>query len=690
MFRSAEALFRPKSIAIVGASDSGYAKRIFENLAAAQFPTDIFLINPRRDRIWERTVYKDYDALPKPPDLVLAVISESYIPESLAKAAACGVKASIVYASDFGEGGSLEGRARADALRAICDKGLRVCGPNCMGVISVKEQLCLYPTSRVRSLPSGPVGVVFQSGGTFQFWLQQGATRGLGYSYAVSSGNELDLDVADYINFMVEDADTKVIICLIEGIRRPEAFCAAAEKALLAGKPILAVKIGRSERGQASTQTHTGSLAGDDDVFNAVCTKYGIVRCRTLDDLIETALVFQTGRLPNGRCIAMVGFSGGTKGMFLDYAADEKAQLAELSEPTIAAISALIDKSVKPENPLDVGAAASRVPGNYTEICRLVLSDPGVDILALQGQLPMDVDEPGSDRAQYADLTRVTNKPIVVFGRTHQNVTPEGRALQSSAGVPYLQGIPDAIRALQKSVDYAAAVRRGVARAPTSVRSLSEHRGLDIKELLPAYGIGLPREALVKTSGEAAVAAKDIGYPVALKIVSPEASHKTEVGGVALDLKDADQVESRAQAMLKQLKTVHPTATVEGFLVQEMVSGVEMIVGARSDPLFGPIIVAGFGGVTAELLKDVSIRLAPIDDGIARDMLANLRGAALLDEFRGRPARDLNALAQALTALAQLYCDNRDWISEIEINPLIVREAGMGVCAVDVRVVGAQ
>jgi len=269
MFRSAEALFRPKSIAIVGASDSGYAKRIFENLAAAQFPTDIFLINPRRDRIWDRPVYKDYDALPKAPDLVLAVISESYVPESLAKAAACGVKASIVYASDFGEGNSVDGRARADAIRLICDKGFRVCGPNCMGTVSVKEQLCLYPTARIRSLPSGPVGVVFQSGGTFQFWLQQGATRGLGYSYAVSSGNELDLDVADYINFMIEDADTKVIVCLIEGIRRPEAFCVAAEKALLVGKPILVLKIGSSERGRASTQTHTGSLAGDDQVFNA-------------------------------------------------------------------------------------------------------------------------------------------------------------------------------------------------------------------------------------------------------------------------------------------------------------------------------------------------------------------------------------------------------------------------------------
>jgi acetate---CoA ligase (ADP-forming) len=689
MFRSAEALFRPKSIAIVGASDGGYARRIFENLEAAQFPTEVFLINPRRDLLWDRPVYKDYDALPAAPDLALAVISESYIPDSLTKAAARGVKASIVYASDFGEGGSSEGLARAKALQSICEKsGLRICGPNCMGVISVKEQLCLYPTARVRSLPSGPVGVVFQSGGTFQFWLQQGATRGLGYSYAVSSGNELDLDVADYINFMVEDAGTKVITCLIEGIRRPQAFCAAAEKALQAGKPILVIKIGRSERGKASTQTHTGSLAGDDEVFNAVCKKYGIVRCDTLDDLIETALVFQSGRLPAGKRIAMVGFSGGTKGMFLDYAADAGAELARFSEPTIRELVARIDKSAKAENPLDVGAAASRKAGNYTEICRLVLTDPGVDILALQGQLPMDADEPGSDRADYTALTEASNKPVVVFGRMHQNVTADGRAIQRAAAVPYLQGIPDAIRALQRSIQYGAAVRQQSPVEPSGART-GRTATRDIKALFQTYGLQLPNEAMAKTPADAAAAAKGAGFPVALKIVSPDASHKTEVGGVALNLTDASQVEVRAHAMLAQLRAVNPTATVDGFLVQEMVSGVEMIVGARNDEQFGPVIVAGLGGVTAELLRDVSIRLAPVDEHAARDMLAELRGAPLLGQFRGRPARDTDALVSAITALSQLYLEHRLWITEIEINPLIVLEQGRGVRAVDVRVVKA-
>jgi acetate---CoA ligase (ADP-forming) len=690
MFRSAEALFRPKSIAIVGASDSGYAKRIFENLEAADFPAEVFLINPRRDRLWDRPVYKDFDALPLAPDLALTLIAESFVPDSLAQAAGRGVKASIVYAAGFGEGGSADGRARASKLRSVCEtQGLRVCGPNCMGVISVKERLCLYPTARVRVLPCGPVGVIFQSGGTFQFWLQQGATRGLGYSYAVSSGNELDLDVADYINFMVGDAATKVIVCLIEGIQRPQAFCAAAEKALKAQKPILAIKIGRSERGKASTQTHTGALAGDDEVFNAVCRAYGIVRCQTLDDLIEAALVLQAGRIPHGRRIAMVGFSGGTKGMFLDYAADERAQLAELSEPTVNAISALIDPSAKAENPLDVGAAASRVAGNYTQICRLVLNDPGVNILALQGQLPMDLGETRSDRAQYDELVRGSDKPIVVFGRLHQNVTADGRAIQHAAGVPYLQGIPDTIRALQHTIEYADAVRRGPPAAPGPVQARRTDGGRDIKSLLLGTGVAFPNEATAKTPADAAAVARDIGFPVALKIVSPQASHKTEVGGVALSLQDASEVERSATEMAAQLKRLHPEATIDGFLVQEMVSGVEMIVGVRNDPLFGPVVLAGFGGITAELLRDSAIRLAPVDDATARDMVAGLRGAPLLEQFRSRAPRDVDALVNAIEALSQVYLDNRDWIAEIEINPLVVLERGKGVRAVDVRLVRA-
>ncbi len=236
----------------------------------------------------------------------------------------------MIYAARFGEGGDPEGEARASAVRALCEeKGLRVSGPNCMGLVALRERLLLYPAARVRALPLGDVGIVFQSGGTFQFWLQQAATRGLGFSYAVSSGNELDLDLADYINFLVEDDGTRIIACMVEGVRRPDAFVAAAAKALAAKKPLLVLKLGKSARGQDAAASHTGALAGDDRVFDAVCRKYGVLRVPTLDDLIEGCLAFGPGRLPKGRRIAIAGFSGGAKGLLLDYASEQGLELGD-------------------------------------------------------------------------------------------------------------------------------------------------------------------------------------------------------------------------------------------------------------------------------------------------------------------------------------------------------------------------
>jgi acetate---CoA ligase (ADP-forming) len=327
VFRNVEPLLRPKSIAIIGASDSsrgGWVQEIYDNLEYCGFPARLYLVNPKRRELWGRPVYSNFAAIPEPVDLALAVIPPAQVPDTLAEAAANGLKCALIFAAQFGEGGDPEGRKRAQALLTLSERhGLRISGPNCMGSLALREKLLLYPAKRVRTLEPGSVGVVFQSGGTFQFWLQQAALRGLDFSYAVSSGNELDLDLADYVNFLVEDEHTRLIACLVEGIRRPAAFMAAAEKAHAVGKPILLVKVGRSERGRAAAASHTGAIAGDDQVFDAVCRKYGIVRCPSLDDLMETCLAFAPALLPKGGRIAMVFYSGGAKGLVLDYAVDE-------------------------------------------------------------------------------------------------------------------------------------------------------------------------------------------------------------------------------------------------------------------------------------------------------------------------------------------------------------------------------
>ncbi len=463
MFRSVDALLRPRTIAIVGATDrggDGWSKSIYDNLAHCGFPAKVYLINPRRDELWGQKVYPGFAGLPEPIDLALTIIPAPFVPDALADGAAHGLKCALIYAARFGEGGDGDGAARAAAIRDLCARhGLRVSGPNCMGSLALREKLLLYPAARVRSLPLGEVGIVFQSGGTFQFWLQHAATRGLGFSYAVSSGNELDLDLADYINFMVEDEGTRIIACMVEGIRRPDAFMAAAAKALAARKPLLVLKLGKSARGRAAAASHTGALAGDDRVFDAVCRKFGVLRCPTLDDLIEGCLAFTQGRLPKGRRIAIAGFSGGAKGLLLDYANEQGATLATFEPATSAALQPRIDPGLPPENPLDVGATTGVQPQKFSEICRIIVADPAVDLFIIQGQLPMTADE-RYPLGPFTDVMAATDKPVIAYGRTAQNVTEAGRAFQEKAGIPFIQGLPETIRAAQHLVHYAEALRR--------------------------------------------------------------------------------------------------------------------------------------------------------------------------------------------------------------------------------------
>ena len=681
MFRSVEPLFRPRSAAIVGASESGgsgWARAIYDNAEQAGFPIPIYLINPRRDRLWSQPVYPSFASLPEPVDLALTIIPAEAVLDSLAEGLAHGLKAGLVYAARFGEGDDEPGAERARALRALCDRGLRICGPNCMGSISLPEDLLFYPATRVRGLPRGEVGVIFQSGGTFQYWLQQGAVRGLGFSYAVSSGNELDLDVADYLSFLADDPATRVIACMLEGIRRPEAFKAAAAKALDAGKPVVVVKLGASEAGRQAAASHTGSIAGDDDIFNAVCARYGITRCAGLDDMIETALIFSKCTLPKGNRVAMAGFSGGAKGLFLDYAAAAGLELATFSEETKAALQPLLDPGLKPDNPLDSGAGLAGRPKGFNEICKVIASDPGVDVLSMQGQLPASE----HDRATPDTFSTVAaiGTPLIAHVRMRQNVGEPGRAFQDAAGIPFIQGLPETVRALKALTAYAARRRRGL----PAVAPLAAPPG-DITAALAAAGLPAPMSALAADPAEAVRLAAQIGFPVALKVVSPAASHKTEIGGVALGLGDTDAVGRAAADIAGRLRAAIPDATLDGFLVQEMVEGLELIVGAREDPQFGPFMVVGLGGIAVEVLGDVAFGLLPIDEAEARTMLGSLRAAPLLGAFRGRPARDADAVVRAMVGLSDVFLAARGRFTDLEVNPLMVLGRGEGVRAVDIR-----
>jgi len=688
VFRSVEHLLRPKTIAIIGASDSsrgGWAREIYENLEYSGFPARLYLVNPKRSELWGRPVFPNFAAIPEPVDLALTIIPSPAIPETLAEAAAHGLRCALIYAAQFGEGGDAEGQRRADAVRALCDKhGLRVSGPNCMGAVSLRENLLLYPSTRVRGLRPGNIGVVFQSGGTFQFWLQQGSLRGLDFSYAVSSGNEIDLDLADYISFLVDDTSTRIIACMVEGIRRPQAFMAAAEKALAAKKPIILVKLGRSAAGQAAAKSHTGAIASDAHVFDAVCRRYGIISVPSLDDLIENCLAFGQGRLPKGPLIAMSCYSGGSKGLALDYASDEGAAMAPLTAETKAKLKTMIDPGLAAENPLDTGPTVGVRAPQFAEICKVVCADPTVDLVTVQGLIPVNPTDPYNP-TPLRGVFESTSKPVLAFGRIAQNATEVSRKFQAETGVPFIHGLPETIRALRNLVRYAEALRRPVP-PPDPRGPAGEPDVAAVNALFGSHGaIPPPRNAVADSPDDAATKAAQIGFPIAVKVLSPAVIHKTEIGGVALHLADADAVRAAATAMAARLRAHDARAPLAGFVVQEMVDGLEMLVGVRDDPQFGPVMAVGLGGVAVEVIEDVAIRLLPIDHDTAAEMLASLKGAPLLGAFRGRPERDVAALAQAIVELSRLAMTCRPWWTDIEINPLIVLGKGEGVRAVDVR-----
>jgi acetyltransferase len=547
-----------------------------------------------------------------------------------------------------------------------------------MGSYSLAEGLWTFPTS-TPLLKKGPVGLIFQSGGSLGNWIKGATERGIGFTYAVSSGNEISLDLVDYLSFMVDDPGTKVILLMAEGIRRPNEFMAVAREALSKNKPILVVKLGRSEMGKRQAISHTGALAGADEVFDAVCDRFGLIRCPTLEDLTEMTLAFMAGRYPRGSRAAIVVNSGGMKGLICDHAEELNTNLAQLSEKTKEAVRPLIPPELAVENPLECGVAGFGDEQGFINIVKLHAEDGGVDILAIHGELPRFPEK--REATLFKNLAAATDKPILAFARSTYSCTDESRTFQEQAGIPFLQAIKPTLRALAGLGLYGERKRLGVPTLADANGSRDELEGDKLNTLLQSRGIGMPKQALVGTAAEAGLKSKGIGFPVALKLVAAEIVHKTESGAVVLGLKTAEEVVAEGQKLLsKTLGKGH-------LLIQEMVQGTEVLLGARTDPQYGPFLMVGLGGILVEVLKDVAIRLLPVDEGEARRMLQELRGYQVLQGVRGQGPRDIDALVKAMLGLSDIFAVHRNHLTDLEINPLMVRAQGQGTAAVDVRLV---
>jgi acyl-CoA synthetase (NDP forming) len=458
LFRSAVSTLQPRSLAIVGASERArWPSDIYKNLREFGYPGRIAFVNPRQTQVFGQPCYPSLRDLPEPVDHALVIVPAAAVPDVLTDAEDTGVSSATIYASMMGDGEEPESKARGAWLDDFVARSrLRVAGPNCMGAYSYRERLFGYPNTELCRLAPGSAACIFQSGGTIQFWMKAAADRGLRFSYCITSGNEPDLGLADYLNFVIDDPETQQVVLFIEGIRRPEAFMHAAGRALAMGKPILAIKTGATAESQAASQSHTGAIAGDYAAYLAMCDRYGIVNFRSLDDLVEAALAFEGGRLPKGPRIGFVTTSGGTVDLLYDYAETEAAVMPDFTDATKAALKPMMQEGIAPKNPLDVG-----IPSTIeiaARICETAAQDSNVDMVAWASPMPRKSDAWGDVSALRA-LRAKTDKPIVGFGRMIYQVSDSHIAAQEAAGFPFLQGIQPTIRALNGLWFHAA--RRG-------------------------------------------------------------------------------------------------------------------------------------------------------------------------------------------------------------------------------------
>ena len=675
LFRSAVSTLQAKSIAIVGASERArWPSEIYKNLREFGYPGRIAFVNPRQTQVFGERCHPSLKELPEPVDHALVIVPAPAVPGVLTDAEESGVKSATVYASMMGDGEDPESQRRGIWLKDFVAKSrLRVAGPNCMGAYSYRERLLGYPNTDLCRLAPGAVACIFQSGGLIQFFMRAAADRGLRYSYCITSGNEPDLGLADYLNFVIDDPETRQIVLFIEGIRRPEAFMHAAGRALAMGKPIIAIKTGATAKSQAASHSHTGAIAGDYASYLAMCERYGIVNCGSLDDLVETALAFSSRRLPKGPRIAFITTSGATCDLLYDYAETEGAVMPDFTAATKAALKPMMQDGITPRNPLDMGIPSTMQIA--ADICETAARDPNIDMVAWASNMPRKEGAWG-DVTPLRQLLDKIDSPIVAFGRMIHQVNDSHIAAQEAAGLPFLQGIEATIRALNGLWFHAARRRRELLTPPPA--SVSDLSPATLDATLARYAISLPKSEAVASAADAGQAAERIGFPVALKIRSRDILHKTEAGGVALDLRNRQAVEAAAAALAAAACAAQPDARIDGFLVQEMVSGVEAIVGARSDPLYGPMLLVGSGGVLVELAKDAALRLLPVSNADVVGMIDGLKLAKLLAGFRGRPAADRAALEATALALGRFFLDHRARISDIEINPLMVRTTDLG------------
>ncbi|MEW5826857.1 MAG: acetate--CoA ligase family protein [Candidatus Bipolaricaulota bacterium] len=689
-------LFNPRGVAVIGASANpgkiGY--RIVENIVNSGFTGGLYPVNPKGGEILGRAAYADVRDVPGAVDVAVLAVPAQYVLPAAEACAAKGVSHLVVVTSGFSEVGHA---AEERELVAFAHQhGMRVLGPNIFGIYSASS--ALDATFGPGGIVPGHVAIVTQSGALGIAMIGKTAAEALGLSALVSVGNKADLDEADLLEVLAEDPETRVILLYIEGVKNGERLRATLE-AVTRRKPVVVIKSGRSLRGAMAAASHTGSLAGADEVFDDIMRQCGVLRAESVQEAFNWVRFLATSPLPPGEEAVIVTNGGGIGVMATDACEKYGVRLYDDQAVLKATFQGVMPEFGSSRNPVDLTGQATGE--DYARSLDSVLACG-----AMHAAIALYCETALFDTAQFASRLRETYrryaavKPMVlalfggerigamirelqregipVFGDVYEAISVLGALYRASRR---LQAAPDETPPLHVDVD---SVRRVLRRAGSEGRSFL--LAPEAAEVAAVLGLKMPQSTVARSLDEAVRAAEAIGYPVVMKVVSRDILHKSDAGGVALDLEDADEVIDAYQAILQSCARYKPTAVIDGIEVVEMVrSGVETIVGARQDPSFGPVAMFGLGGIYVEVMKDVAFRAAPVSLARAREMIADIRSYPLLLGVRGERRKDIDAAAEVVVRVAQLVAECRE-ISDIEVNPLVVYDVGEGVKAVDVRI----
>jgi acetyl-CoA synthetase (ADP-forming) len=684
-------IFEPKRVAVFGASnDRGkWGGRIMHYLALHGFTGEPVPINPRRDVVQGRKCYPRIGEAPKIDVAVIAVPAPA-VPETLRECAEAGVGCCVIITAGFAEAGADGEEAQREIQAISAQSGMRLVGPNCLGLINLRNGMALTSARvlEVEKIHRGHIGLVSQSGALMLSVYNRAHDQGIGFSQIVSVGNQADLEVCDFFEHMIGDPDTKAICLHIEGVQDGQRYLELLLRAREVGKPVIVLKTGRSAEGEKAAHSHTASLAGAYPIFAAASREAGAVLVDDPDVMVQLANFLLRYGAPRGDRLGILSSSGGMNGIVVDRMADAGLTLARFDEKTRQAVSfAMLPDHL--DNPIDMGARRQDVgeaKAIAAPIAAAIAADPNVGIVFVPlTTIPnYEVSVTG-----IADGLLTSTKPAL-FALTPGSVATGVRAIIREKGIPYCDRIDDAMRLMRAYVEYRAEPRARAKPEPRTFEGVLPRSGYlnepATKALLASFGMRVTRETLVRTRTEAAQAARAIGFPVALKGVSDKVVHKSDAGLVRLTLTDDRAVEAAFDDVRAKLAALDPDA--RECVVAEMVRGeLELIVGVKHDPLFGPAVMVGAGGVLVELLKDVEVALAPLSRETAEAMLRKLRVWPLLGGYRGGAPLDVAAAADTLVKVGELATSLAGRLVELDINPLLVLRQGEGAVAVDARAV---